>query len=250
MLIKLLLISLVAAGVSAGDIADIFPAGKTEKLSYDILVPEVNQTNSLDVVITRLKDADPVFTIYQKIDMPSQKIYIVSTEKYRGRNLALISSDNFIKLPPEAKSAHGTDSIAITAVRDKDSIMVSSNVPKIAPSGTISPENNFITSVGAMLASRTIDFKPGATRSYSFANLLIMTGSPYRAIETVDSVIGEETITVPAGEFDCFKVLSRIGQNTSITYFSKGQNHIPVKTVVYDPTGNKTALEIILKKID
>jgi len=250
MIYRLILICLLAAGVSAESIIDVFPAGKTQKLSYEIFVPEVNQTNSLEIEITRSKGSDPIFTIYQAIDIPSQKITLKSTEKYKGAELALISSENIIKLPPEAKRIQGTDSIAVHAIREKDSIIVSSNVPKMIPDSRIPADNNFITSVGSMLSSRTIEFKPGVTRTFSYSNFLLITGQPFSANVIIDSVIGLEKVIVPAGEFECYKVQSKSSGMTTFTYFSNDKNRIPVKTEVMDPTGEKSALVIKLKKIE
>ncbi|UCD17950.1 MAG: hypothetical protein JSV44_03325 [Candidatus Zixiibacteriota bacterium] len=251
MFLRLLITCLLTGSALAGNIFDSWKAGDAEKLYYDLNTLKPSKTtNTLEIEFARAKEKDSGFIVSQILKIPAQTITITSTEKYTDNDLNLISSENLIRLPAAAKDRFGTDSLVIKAVREKDSVAVTSNSATLVPPCKLPLNGGLITSTGSLLATRLIDFKPGATRTYRYVNLLILTGQIYSAIEITDSVMGEVEITVPAGTFDCYKVKNTSERGTGFSYYDKGGNHIPVRTELIDQMSGEPVMEVILKKIE
>ncbi|MCX6828077.1 MAG: hypothetical protein NT002_02170 [candidate division Zixibacteria bacterium] len=251
MIIRLLCLFLLAVATMAGPFSANWPAGKSEKLDYDMTIYVPSEiTNHVHIEITKSTGPAPAFTLVQTLDVPSQSMKVKTTEKYRAEDMKFISSENFFKLPPEAVAQLGTDSILITAKAVKDSIEIVSSSP-IIPSGTLYFPANLTTSVGAALTSRNSEFKTGTTRKFNMVNFISFTGQPVTVFEEGDSVLTDTTITTPAGTFKCAKVRS-LGDVGAInfTYYCREKNNLPVMFEATDPSSGKPVAKLVLQKIE
>jgi len=250
MLLRLALLMLLALSATAGDFFASWPAGKAEKLSYEmtIFVPSEMKT-ATSVEITKMAKPDSVFIIKQSFDIPSQQVEIKSTEKYRISDMRFISSDNMFKFPPEAKAQLGTDTILIKAQAVGDSIDITSNSP-LAPSGRVPSYADLTTSIGAILTSRNYDFKSGNLRKYHQIDFLNFTGQPFSVDAKTDSVAEEESITVPAGTFNCYKTMRSMGEQVGYTYYAKEKNNLPVMLEVSNSATKTPLTRIVLTKVE
>ncbi len=250
MILRLGFLMLLALSAAAGDFFAGWPAGKTEKLSYEltIFVPSEMKT-STNVEITKMAKPDSVFVVRQIFDLPAQKIQINSTEKYRISDMKFISSENTFYFPPEAKAQLGTDTILISGRSVNDSIEVTSNTP-LAPAGKVSNPNDLTTSIGALLTGRNFDFKPGAVRKYHQIDFLNFTGQPFTVEARSDSIIGEDNVTVPAGTFKCFKTVRSMGEQIGYTYYAKEKGNLPVMLEVINLASGKPLTKIVLTKYE
>jgi hypothetical protein len=251
MLVRLLCLVLLAVGTMAGDFTATWPAGKAEKLSYSMTIYAPSEMTSNAVVsISRTTGAVPAFQVIQTLDIPTQQAKIVSSELYQAADLKLISSQNVIYLPPEAKAQMGVDSLVITATGGKDSVDISSNVAFI-PAGKIAWAENLTTSVGLFFTSRNYDFKPGLVRHVNIINLISFNGRPFESYPQIDSLIGEESVTVPAGTFTCHKLKSQgTGSVVNYTYYSNDKKRLPIMYEATDPTSGKTIAKLTLQKVE
>ncbi len=223
---------------------------RVEKLNYEIVTYIPAETvNQMFVEISRSDEMIPVFTLRQRIEIPRQSMVIRSIEKYRGANLHFVSSENYFKLPPEAVAKFGSDSIYVIASLGKDSIVVKSN-SKLVLAGELGNSDNFITTTGASLIGRNMNFGIGSTKKYRFVNFLAMTGLDFKVNEVIDSVMAIEKISTPAGEFECYKVKNIVGQTNSYTYYSTDKKHIPVRVDLYDTGGEQLAMRLTLQKYE
>jgi hypothetical protein len=251
MFIRLACILLLALSAVAGDFLARWPDGKTEKLYFEVttFVP-VEMKASTSMEITKSGGAQPTFTINQIFDIPAQQIKIKSVEKYRGNGLRFESANNSFKFPEEAKTQLGTDTVHLTAIAVGDSIEINSNAPKLAPAGKIAHTENLSTSVGAILASRDFDFKIGAVKKYNEVDFLTFNGMPFHPTEDIDSVMGEQEITVPAGTFACYKLISQDPLAISYTYFTKDERRMPVMLEIYRAADTLQVVKMVLQKYE
>jgi hypothetical protein len=251
MIIRLLCLFLLAVAALAGPFSANWPAGKSEKLDYDMTIFAPSEiTNYVHIEITKSAGPAAAFTMIQTLDVPSQSMKVKTIEKYRVADMQFISSENFFKLPPEAMAQLGTDSILVTAKAVQDSVEVTSSSP-IIPSGKFYLPANLTTSVGAALTSRNSEFKAGTTRKFNMVNFVSFTGQPVTVFEEGDSVLTDTTITTPAGTFKCVKVRS-LGDVGAInfTYYCREKNNLPVMFEAIDPTSSKPVARLVLRKLE
>lgn len=251
MFIRLACIMLLALSAAAGDFLAAWPDGKSEKLYYEVTtyVP-VEMKASTTVEISKSGGAIPVFSVNQTFDIPMQQININSQEKYNGNNLRFASSENLLKFPEQAKAQLGTDTVRLSAVARGDSVDISSNVPRYAPPGKIPMSDNLTTSVGTILAARDFDFRLGAVKKYNEVDLLTFNGRPFNAVEDIDSVAAEQDITVAAGTFSCYQLVSSGPTAISYTYFSKDERHLPVLFEIFRADDTMKVVRMELQKFE
>jgi hypothetical protein len=183
------------------------------------------------------------------MELQKQSVTIITTEKYSGDNLRIISSMNYIDLPPGGEKKFGTDSVVIKARRVNEYLEISSNT-KLMPLSNIPYTENLMTTAGALFVTRNMDFKIGNTIKHKFVNLLKATGTIPDVPEVIDSVINIEKITVPAGTFNCYKVMNMVSGIMSFTYYTTDKKHIPVKTELIDPESGKFTMTLVLQKYE
>lgn len=239
MLYRLIIILFLSASTFAGDIYKDWPPGRTERLAYEIKTVRPEETTSYSYLdITRDSIDKDIFTVKQSIDIPGQKVKIVSREKYRGPEFRLMSSENYFLLPPEAKEKMGTDSLHVSAVADGDTLDIKSNGSVVVPGKLYFPEGS-VSSAGSMLKSRSLDFAISNFTDYKFVNLIQLTGQFYELVDVRDSVVGEVDIVTPVGEFECYRVKNIVPGAVGYSYYDKKKYNVPVKTeLVYERTGN------------
>jgi hypothetical protein len=234
----------------AANLGTIWPDGKTEKLTYEIIVSKpMPMTNELIIEITKSSGPEAVFSISQILSIPSQSVTAKAFEKYKASNLRLISSENYFKLPAAAKEQLGTDSIVVRAIPFGDSLDITSNVAMI-PGQKIAMPPDLVTSVGASLFIRGIDFKIGNSFKFNELDLLSLMNQNFKPGVQEDSVIGEISVTVPAGTFECFKTKNMLGQAIGYGYYTKDKNHIPIMMEVVDAASGEQIAAISLKKVE
>ena len=248
---RLACIMLLAVSAVAGDFLTQWPDGKTEKLTYEVttFIP-AEMKASTSVEITKSGGAQPFFTITQFFNIPMQRIQITSREKYRGNDFRFESADNLLIFPPEAKAQLGTDTVRLNAIVKNDTVEITSNLPRFAPSGKIPYTDNLTTSVGSIMASRDFDFRLGSIKNYNEVDFLSFNGMPFQASEDIDSVMGEQEVTIPAGTFPCFKLISQDPQAISYTYFTKDSRHIPVLLEIFRASDTVQVVKMILQKYE
>jgi hypothetical protein len=250
MLVRLLCIFLLASGAIAGNLSATWPAGKTEKLTYEMtnFVP-AEMKNNINLEIGKSAGDNAVFTVIQTVDVPSQSIMIKATEKYNASDLKLLSAVNYFKLPPEARTQIGTDSLVITVTAVNDTLEIRSNSP-VVPAYEIPMPESLTTTVGTMLALRGSDFKIGSVYKYNVINFLSLSGQKFAPRSQTDSVVSEEIVKVPMGEYKCIKVKNFMPGMYGYTYYSKENNHLPVLVEVMDLTSNQQIAKIALMKVE
>lgn len=251
MLIRLACLLLLAFTAVAGDFLTAWPDGKSEKLYYEVTtyVP-AEMKASTTIEITKSGGDNPVFSVNQIFNIPMQQITINSQEKYNGNSLRFASSENLLKFPEQAKAQLGTDTVRLSAVARGDSVEISSNVPRYAPPGKIPMSDNLTTGVGSILAARDFDFKLGAVKKYREVDLLTFNGMPFDAVEDIDSVAAEQEITVAAGTFACYKLVSSDPSAIAYTYFSKDERHLPVLLEIYRAADTMKVVRMELQKFE
>ena len=248
MIFRVLFLILLGTAAVAGEFLDNWPPGKTEKLTYELKTLMPGETTSYNhVEIVRSKDNQDIFIVTQNLDMPHQSVRMVSIEKYDRRNIRLISSENHLKFPPPAKQKYGTDSIVVKATTDGDSLKIVASVDAI-PSTTIPFPDNTITSTGSQLMARSMEFKTGGTLTYSYVNLLILFDSQPVPQEVTDSVLARESVSIPLGEFECYKVRNTVPGSVGYSYYTADERHIPIKIVLMDPQGQEPFMIMTLQK--
>jgi len=243
---SLILSLILCMSVQAIDLAEKWPDGKTEKISYDLVTYKPQQTsNSIDVELS-YDNKKNIFTYHQVLTITAQNIQMESVEKYKGDDLKFISSVNNINLPPRILEELGADSLVIQAHSDGDSIVIHNNLD---PANKVAYDHpaGFTTSVGSLLATRGMDFKPDRTFEYTFINLLAPSQGKYPAIESTDSVIQIETVTVPAGTYECYKVQNKTSGSTGFSFYAKELRNLPVNTKLIDSEGS-VVMELKLKE--
>jgi hypothetical protein len=241
---------LIAAMTSASNLGTDWPGGKAEKLTYEIKVTQpMPMTNTLVIEISKSSGPRAVFSINQTLQIPSQNVTVKAFEKYNAADLRLISCENYFKLPAQAAEQLGTDSISIHAVPRGDSLEIISNV-SIIPSQTVAVPRDIVTSVGASLFMRGIDFKIGNSVKFNEIDLISLMSQNFTPAIQEDSVIGEIAVTVPAGTFDCFKTKNVLGAMFGYGYYTKDKNHIPIMLEIIDTASNKQMAVISLLKVE
>jgi hypothetical protein len=248
MIYRLLILIILGTIASAGEFLDTWPPGKAEKLTYEIktYIPrETVSTNHVDIV--RPEDNKDILVITQNLEIPHQSIRMTSIERYDCRNIRLISSENHLKFPPQAKERFGTDSVIVRAKTVGDSLQIASNVDAV-PSMTIPFPDDMITSTGSQLVARNMKFETGSSLRYSFINLLILFDSTPVPQEVTDSVLGKETVSIPLGTYECYKVKNTVPGGIGYSYYTTDERHIPIKIVLMDPREMKPSMTLILQK--
>lgn len=241
---------LLAVSAQAGDLTKNWSIGHSETLTFDINVYSPKKvTNTLTVTFTRQENNEgkPVFSLDQKIEVHDQEITLLSKEIYEGNDLEFVMSRNTIMYPQELTEKMGTDSLSIWAdVRD-DSLQVRSD-HTAAPPTSMPVYDGLITTAGSLLTSRSKNFTPGSRNEFAFVNLLLLTGKPFQAYPAADSVIGLDTITVPAGTFECYKVRNDVSGAYGYSYFATDSLYTPIKTEMLNINTGETITELVLTK--
>lgn len=248
MLYRLIIILFLVTSVYAGDIYKNWPPGRTEKLTYEIKTVRPRETTSYSYLdITRDTIDKEIFIVKQTIDIPGQKVKIVSEEKYKGSGFRLLSSENYFLFPPEAKDRMGADSLHVSAVLEGDTLDIKSS-GSAAVSGKLYFPESSVSSAGSMLKSRNLDFTIGNYVDYKFVNLIQLTGQFYELADVRDSVVGETEVETPAGTFECYRVKNIVTGSVGYSYYDKNEYNIPVKTeLVYERTGNPLMTLTLIK---
>ncbi|HHI03224.1 MAG TPA: hypothetical protein ENL22_06860 [candidate division Zixibacteria bacterium] len=232
--------------VVAGNFTDNWPNGKTEKLQYEVITyGEQNNKGQNSITVTRTGGEDDIIIVTQHLNINNQAVIIKSNEKYDAQTFRLIQSDNYFYFGPEAKVNYGIDSLIVTARPDGESLEILAS-DTLAVSCRIPFYDNLVTGMGAMLLGRSCVFDTGWSQSYRQVNLINLTGEPYEIEKVTDSVIGEETITLAMGSFDCYKVMKIMPNIIGYTYYSKKNDHLPIMIEAFDRTGTLRIMSIYL----
>ncbi|MCX6826262.1 MAG: hypothetical protein NTV06_03185 [candidate division Zixibacteria bacterium] len=249
MLVQFLVFSFLATTLWAGSFSADWPIGKSEKVLYEITLYGPTEVKSyIHLEVSRAVSSGDLFTVTQTTEIPEQTVTIKSIEKYRAADMKLVSSENYFTLPPEAAQQLGTNFISIIARANGDSLAISSNNP-IIPSEKRLLTNDLTTCVGAFLTCRNSDFKMGSGHQYHMIDMFAITPPYFSILDMADSVVGEGTVTVPAGVFVCYKVKTMAG-GTSYVYYSKEKGRLPIRLEALDSLSGKPISTIILQKYE
>nr|MBN2276640.1 hypothetical protein [candidate division Zixibacteria bacterium] len=248
MIYRLLCLAIMISTAQASDFLDKWPTGKTESMTYEIRTFKPSETTNYNrVSIT--KGNDGVFTVKQTMEIPGQKVKITSLEKYVGRNIRLISSENTFKFPEIMKEKLKTDSLVIKAKVVGDSLDITANAD-IVQVGKIAFGPDCVTSTGSQLMARSMDFEVGKTIKYSFVNLLQLSNQQFSPIEVIDSVVGRQQVTTPLGTFDCYKVSNTVPGTKGYSYYTADQVRLPVRIELVDPESEEILMTLILQNYE
>lgn len=232
--------------VQAGNFTDNWPENKTEKLQYEVITyGEQTNRGQNSITVTRTGGDDDIIIVTQELDINNQAVTIKTNEKYDAKTLRLIKSDNYFYFAQEAKVIYGIDSLVVTATPDGESLEILAS-DTLAVSCRIPFYDNLVTGMGAMLYGRSCVFDTGWSRSYRQINLINLTGLPYEVQNVTDSVIGEETIALAIGSFDCYKVMKIMPNIIGFSYYDKEEDHLPIMIEAFDPTGTVRLMSIYL----
>jgi hypothetical protein len=250
MSLRLVILLLSAVSAVASDFSDNWPSDKTEKLNYEMIIYGPTETKTTtEIEITKAFDAESVFVVAQTFEMPTQSFRIKATEKYRIPDLEFLDAQTVFFLPPEAKAQLGTDTVTISARAVDDSLAISSSSP-IVPGAKMAAPDDLTTTVGALLTGRNFDFKPGGVRKFHQIDFLNFTGKPFAVVERVDSVVADDSVTVPAGFFKCHKTKRILGEQIGYGYYSVDNNNLPVVFEVINKSSNAPLTRISLVKFE
>jgi len=239
---------LLISSAFAADFQEILPAGKMEKMSYEIKTFKPQETvNFNDVKIASNRDG--TITINQTLEIPNQSVTIYSTEHYDGKSLRLMNSENSFKFPRQVSEKLKTDSLVIKAEITGDSMDITANAD-IIQVGKIPFRDDCITSTGSQLMARSMNFKIGQSKHYSFINLLMLSNKQFSQVSVVDSVIGREEVTTSLGTYDCYKVVNLVPGTKGYTFYTAGERHLPIKIELVDPANDEILMTLILKKYE
>ena len=249
MLIRLLILLLLSVNLFAEDLIQNWPVGTTESYEFEIKTFYPRETiNQSTLTVTR--EADDILWISQEIHITSQAIKIFTKDKYTGKDLKLKSSDNKIILPnlDEANSMK-KDTITVSAVDIGDNrIKILGSREDIATSYI--DNDNLITGTGALFFTRGMNFNVGSSVKYNFVNLYqISKDKEFSTKQVQDSVISEENITTPLGSFDCYKVKNIVPGGYGYSYYTKTDDHLPVKTELIHPKTGEPMSTVTLKRV-
>ncbi len=237
---------LLALSGSAGNFTDNWPAGKTEKLQYEVVTyGETNNRGQNNITVTRTGGENDIIIITQLLNINNQAVTIKTNEQYDTKTLRLIRSDNYFYFAPEAKVFYGVDSLIVTAQPDGETLEILAS-DTLAVSCRIPFYEDLVTGMGAMLLGRSCVFDTGWSRSYRQVNLINLTGQPYEIQNVKDSVIGEETIALAFGSFDCHKVMKIMPNILGFSYYDKEEDHLPIMIEAFDRTGTVRIMSIYL----
>ena len=234
--------------VLAGNFTDNWPDGKTEKLQYEVITyggDKQSNKGQNSITITRTGGKNDIITITQNLNINNQAVTIKTNEKYDARTLRLILSDNYFYFAPEAKVIYGIDSLIVTARPDGESLEILAS-DSLAVSCRIPFYDDLVTGMGAMLLGRSCVFDTGWSQSYRQVNLINLTGQPYEIQNVTDSVIGEETISLAIGSYDCYKVMKIMPNILGFSYYDKEEDHLPIMIEAFDRTGMVRLMSIYL----
>ncbi len=232
--------------VLAGNFTDNWPDGKTEKLQYEVMTyGEQNNKGQNSITITRTGGENDIIIVTQHLNINNQAVTIKTNEKTDARTLRLIRSDNYFYFAPKAKVIFGIDSLIVTARPDGESLEILSS-DTLAVSCRIPFYDDLVTGMGAMLLGRSCVFDTGWSQSYRQVNLINLTGQPYEIQNVTDSVVGEETIALSMGSFDCYKVMKKMPNILGYSYYDKEKDHIPIMIEAFDRTGTIRIMSIYL----
>jgi len=232
--------------VKAGNFADSWPDGKTEKLQYEVVTyGETNNRGQNNITVTRTGGENDIIIITQLLNINNQAVTIKTNEQYDTQTLRLIRSDNYFYFALEAKVIYGVDSLIVTAQPDGETLEILAS-DTLAVSCRIPFYEDLVTGMGAMLLGRSCVFDTGWSRSYRQVNLINLTGQPYEIQNVKDSVIGEETIALAFGSFDCYKVMKIMPNILGFSYYDKEEDHLPIMIEAFDRTGTVRIMSIYL----
>lgn len=250
MLKRVLFLLLLSSNLFAGDLLNNWTPGKTETMTYEIKTIVPRETiNYNNVVITRPADNKDIINVRQTLDISNQNIKIVSEETYSFKNLLLNSSINHFYMPPVAVEKLGTDSLIVKANRKGDTLFITTNSEKIPP-GSMPFSANMTTTTGSQLFARNMDFAVGKSYTYSYVNLLRLSGQSFQTMEVTDSVVSTEKITTPLGTFDCYKVMNSVPGAIGYSYYTTDSRHLPVLIELLNPSTNEQLMTLTLQKYE
>jgi len=159
----------------------------------------------------------------------------------------LISSVNRFELPAKMTEQLGVDTLRIIAERIGDSLEIKTNA-EIIPAEKIAFPTGYVTSAGAQLVSRNLDFAVGHVTEHTSVSLVALGNLDFAPSIMVDSVMGKENITISLGAFDCLKVKNTGRGVAGYSYYTPDPGHIPIKVDIINPeTGNITISMILVK---
>ncbi|MCP4703091.1 MAG: DUF3108 domain-containing protein [candidate division Zixibacteria bacterium] len=241
----LILLPIIAV---AGNFTDNWPDGKNEKLEYEVITyGDKTNKGQNSITLTRTGGEDDIIIVTQHLAINEHVVTIKTNEKYDARTLRLISSENNFYFAPGAKVFYGIDSLVVTAQPDGESLEILAS-DTIAVSCRIPFYDDLVTGMGAMLLGRSCVFDTGWSRSYRQINLINLTGKPYEVQNVTDSVIGEETISLSIGSYDCYKVMKIMPNILGFSYYAKEEDHLPIMIEAFDRTGMVRLMSIHLTK--
>jgi len=242
------LLAFLTAAAIAAESPETWPPGQTEELTYEIKTRLPRETTNDNIVkIEKTDDSLPVFIIHQTLEIPAQFMKIVTREVYDGRNLELISSENTISIPEEAKEQLHVDSVVVSARRTEDTLDVVTN-SYIAPSGRVIAGPDLTTNVGSILVSRYQNFDSDSSREYESVNLIKLGSEKVETFTARDSVVGIQQVSVPAGDFKCYKVLNMVSGVHGYTYYAVEENLVPVLIELIDPQSGQPSMTVTLQE--
>lgn len=250
MLKRVLFLLLLSSNLYAGELMKNWAPGKTETMTYEIKTIVPRETiNYNNVVITRPADNKDIINIKQTLDISNQDIKIVSEENYSFKDLLLNSSINYFYMPPAAIEKLGTDSLIVKANRKGDTLFITTNSEKVPP-GSMPFSTDMTTTTGSQLFARNMDFTVGKSYTYSYINLLRVTGQSFQKMEVTDSVVAIEKVTTPLGTFDCYKVLNTVPGALGYTYYTTDPRHLPVLIELLYPETKEKVMSLTLQKYE
>ena len=181
--------------------------GQSESFSY-VLIKNVDQTKvgESNITVEKLDSGD--LKICEDI---SQSEVILDGKTLKAKTSHMI-----------VKTSQGTYDVTDTFVGD--SVFVSAQTPQGEQKARLKLPSNTYHNNALLMLIRGMDFKVG--NSISFNNF-----SPYNSttIKTVVKVIGEEKVSVPAGNFDTYHVKLDFGTITQDAWYEKDAPHRMIK---------------------
>lgn len=246
---KILILScflLIPLSVLAENFTDNWPDGKTEKLQYEIVTyGETTNKGQNSITVTRTGGDNDIIIVTQELNINNRAVTIKTNELFDAQTFRLIKSDNYFYFASEAKVIYGIDSLKVTAQPVGESLEILAS-DTLAVSCRIPFYENLVTGMGAMLLGRSCVFDTGWSRSYRQINLINLTGQPYEIQNVTDSVIGEETIALAIGSYDCYKVMKIMPGILGFSYYDKEEDHLPIMIEAFDRTGMVRIMSIYL----
>lgn len=236
----------LSLSVSADNFTDNWPDGKIEKLKYEVITyGEQNNKGQNSITITRTGGDEDIIIVTQDLNINNQAVNIKTYEKFDAQTFKLISSDNYFYFDPATKLIYGVDSLIVTARPDGESLEILAS-DTLAVSCRLPFYDDLVTGMGAMLLGRSCVFDTGWSRNYRQVNLINLTRAPYEIQNVTDSIIGEETISLAIGSYDCYKVMKIMPSILGFSYYDKEEDHLPIMIEAFNRTGTVRIMSIYL----